>query len=331
MLGPSVLTIHEELLGRSLRDCIRRYAGTEITLEFATPRLLAALETGGAVIRATRLGLAGDLGTPHSPSALIQQTGCMHDRLVASEMVYRRIMTSALAVRSAPSATIGTAQSWMTTIAAYDQRSVLPPFLPRGRGEDTLFGALLDACAANDCIAYLPYTIVHRPGQPRMPALRARDLRVHLFHVVLFCIEALAGKALPSDPAGALQVIGRGLCDLVSSMTPAELESFTRTRGHRRSSEQIAFCEDLLRRHAFRPDYWARDLQAYLALRRAAMTAPRFALPLDAAPAGADRTDVLVRTRRAVDLYGRLLAIWPDVVDATARLKARGTRLARPV
>src|SRR5262249_13624766 len=116
MLGPSVLAIHEDLLGRSLRECIRRHAGTEITLELATPRLLAALETGGGVIRATRLGLAGDLGSPHSPSALIQQTCCTHDRLVASETIYRRIMTSALAVRSAPSATIGTAQSWMTTI-----------------------------------------------------------------------------------------------------------------------------------------------------------------------------------------------------------------------
>src|SRR5262245_28388384 len=70
----SVLAIHEGLLGSSVGACVSRHDRSEIAIDHATPRLLMEPESGTGFVQATRMGLAGDLGTPHPPSALIQLT-----------------------------------------------------------------------------------------------------------------------------------------------------------------------------------------------------------------------------------------------------------------
>jgi hypothetical protein len=219
----------------------------------------------------------------------------------------------------------------MTTVTAYDHRDLLPPFLPLGRGQDTLFGALLDMIAPTHYVAYLPYTVAHRPELPRLGALQARHLRVHLFHAVLFCVGSLARMAMPPDRAAALQTIGRHLRDVGSKMPVAELADFIRQRARERTLEDLADCAELLRHFGFRPAYWARDLEAYMSLRREAMTVEDFAVPSDLACPDWSRTEVLAHTQEIIRQYGELLLAWPDMTEAAKQLKAQGVRLAREV
>jgi hypothetical protein len=329
--GPCVLALHETMLGRNVDDCIRKQGPTEIALDSMSSTFRSRLERGCRSILATWMGLAGDLGTPHLPSFLIRETGRTRERLLCSERSYRRVMTDRRAVRGAARAAITGAGSWMTTVTAYDHRDLLPPFLPLGRGQDTLFGALLDMIAPTGYVAYLPYTVAHRPELPRLGALQARHLRVHLFHAVLFCIGSLAGMAMPPDRAAALQTIGRHLCDLGSKMPAAELEDFIRQRARERTLEDLADCAELLRHFGFRPAYWARDLEAYMSLRREAMAGEDFAVPWDLASPGWSRAEILAHTQEIIRQYGELLLAWPDMIEATKQLKAQGVRLAREV
>jgi hypothetical protein len=329
--GPCVLALHEAMLGRSVADCVRNEGPTEIALDSMSAAFRSRLERGCGPILATWMGLVGDLGTPHLPSLLIRETGRTRERLLRSERSYRRVMTERRAVRAASRAAVTGAGSWMTTVTAYDHRGLLPPFLPLGRGQDTLFGALLDMIAPTGYVAYLPATVAHRPERPRLDALQARHLRVHLFHAVLFCTESLAGTAMPPDRAAALQTIGRHLRDVGAKMPAAELEDFIRRRAQARTLQDLADCEGLLRHFGRRPAYWARDLEAYMGLRREAMAADDFAVPRDLACPGWSRTEILAHTQEIIRRYGELLRAWPDVIAATKRLRAQGVRLARDV
>jgi hypothetical protein len=329
--GPCVLALHEAMLGRSVEDCVRHQGPTEIALDSMTSTFRCRLERGCRSILATWMGLAGDLGTPHLPSFLIRQTGRTRERLLRSERLYRAVMTHRQAVRSASRATITDAGSWMTTVTAYDHRDLLPPFLPLGRGQDTLFGALLDAIAPSSYVAYLPYTVVHRPELPRLRELQARHLRVHLFHAVLFCVGSLAGTVMPRDRAAALRAVGRHLHDFGSKMTALEFEHFIRHRAHERSMEDLANCAELLRHFGCRPTYWARDLRAYMSLRQEAMASEDFAVPWDLACPGWSRTEILAPTQEIIRCYGELLVAWPEMIEVTKQLQADGIRLAREV
>src|SRR5580658_10909364 len=55
----------------------------------------------------------------------------------------------------------------MTAFAGLDNRELLPPFLPTGRGEDNLMAAILTRCFPGACVAHLPRGLVHAPLEPR--------------------------------------------------------------------------------------------------------------------------------------------------------------------
>jgi hypothetical protein len=327
----SILGLHEEWLGKNIRECVCDYVSSEIQIDSGSEVLLARVEQGSGSIQATWMGLAGDLGTPHLPSWLIRQTGDTRERLMQTESTYRRVMAERTAIRCAPCPTISDAHAWMTTITAYDNREILPPFLPVGRGQDTLFGSMLAKCAPDSFVAYLPYSVTHQPHGPRLDKLQIRHLRVHLFHVVLFCLEALTDSPEVLDRSVSIRTLGYRLRDLVSNMTLSEFGLFVRIHAQQRSIEQISYCEHLLQWFNYLPQYWADDLQGYIQLRRSVLESKDFGVPLELESARTSARAVQAAAKRIVLLYSRLLLAWPDIMNATREMNAQGVRLGLPV
>src|SRR5205085_4084755 len=57
--------------------------------------------------------------------------------------------------------------SMMGTFFGLDNRQLVPPFLPSGRGQDHILGVTLRSCFNRSYFAYLPYALLHLPVETR--------------------------------------------------------------------------------------------------------------------------------------------------------------------
>jgi hypothetical protein len=150
------LLLHEKLLGKSLGDCLSRFHPA--SLERVSPQFIHSLQAGDCRVAVTINGIIGDSGFD-SPAAHLLLKRDSHRRLVDSEETYRSACVSREMLKLVRQNTI-TENLWdfQTTAIGYDNRELLPPFLPTyaGKGEDGLFGMLLRRCFGGDYVAHLP-------------------------------------------------------------------------------------------------------------------------------------------------------------------------------
>jgi amino acid adenylation domain-containing protein len=332
--------VHEELLGRDVSAWAH---GLDPDAPVATGRADAAflhsLEAGGRV-RVTTNGWVGDCGW-RNPIFYMLQTGASWRHLVLSAESYRAVTASKEIVRFLPRPAVGNAESFMATMFwGFDHRTLLPPFPPVLWGEDRLYGLTLQLAFPTARTGHLPWVALHDPVEQRgfWPGEMVRTAS-GIDHSRM--LASLLADFVPDprhDPADGLRRLGAFLQDL-GRMEPGAFDELARRKVRDRAELFAAGLEARLagwreqQEQGDRPEggpLWAEDVRKYLDLLRRHMADPDFALPLDLLY-HREPDEARPLAQRLLIHHGRLLEVWPDLIEVVRGLKARGRSLAEVV
>jgi hypothetical protein len=323
--GPSesrdFLALHEEMLGRGALDCARGRAEAAVDLDPLDGILASWIKEGQGRVRLTLAGLRGDCGMS-SPAWFLALRGGSRGRFAGSTELYERFRLGRRVTRAARSLTIGEGGFFMAYAAGFDNRELLPPFPPFFRAEDDVFAFMLRRCSGRDVAGYLPWTVLHEPGEPR--AFTPEDLwdggiRAGFADVLRACLDAVPLQK-SWDPRRCLRTMGQHLQEF-GKATRAEFLWLLRSALWPRASRWLTTLQERLDEFPEGPARWAEDLRQALDRGARALPSEEFVVPRDIS--GPDVDARLAETQVLVERIGRLLSAWPDLVERAAELRRR--------
>ena len=299
---------HASLLSRAPRDVLTDADQQGLADVDGPDARLLELALGQAVIRVTASGVVGDCGWDSS-DFLMFQTASSRVRIDAAftkHPVGRDMIQAAQRTVLTPAP-----DPKFAMCMGLDNSTLLPPFPPWGRGEEAAFAAVTAACVPDAWGAQVPCLVRHDPPARRFAERNPFELG--LAGWLPMFLEQYAPLPFHSQPQ-RLQGLGRFLQDLGQLQTD-DFDDLV--GGHVRHvldglAHTLESDDDALT--------WFRSAARRLLgkLRTAAAGAPERWYE---AAGGRNRIQV------GLELYGRLLASWQDVMDAAARLEHEGRGL----
>jgi hypothetical protein len=320
-LNECVLSVHERLLGKDLAHEARRHAPEDLQIRHLTAEAVWSLMRLRPRVRATFAGLFGDCGAPFPGFHLFKHPPVLPSEAADAERIYRCLAESRVVHRRVTAPTISTGAFSMTTNFAIDNRDLTPPFFPRGRGQDLLFGYLFRRSVPEALFGYLPASITHDPVPPRsqvgLPLWNVGG-NASLPSIMLALAEGFQTR--PSCPSERMRVLGQYFRELGSLAWP-ELEELAVTELWRVAAVELDTLRGRLARSGAANAHWSRDLARYIEHRASALAAPRSLIPPHLAarsdPAGGAVLQDLLRQ------FGALLEAWPALVSAASTLRTK--------
>lgn len=320
------LAAHERLLGSTPGQCVAgaRSGPVRVGVPWDAP-YLAQLSGAGARVAVSFGGIVGDCGGPGRGQWRLALRGASLERLVADGAGFAARLHARQLVKCTTRAGLGTGAYCMAGNMGLDLRVLLPPFVPGGVAEDALFGTLRAALFPRLLSGFVPRAIVHRPDPPRPDPAGGVPLSMYANGVM----GVLAAPFFAANPAGegadALRALGVHLHGLGALPADAFAALVRETMG-RATAAAAAQMEALLAAARGAPTHWRAAVEES---RRETATLPEREDP--SAPADLPGRDDARRAtfQRLLRGYGRVLAHWPELVQAAAELRGRGVRLAR--
>ena len=322
-----IFGIHEELLGRDVAGCLEFASDPErLGVEDLDAATLRVIESGRAHVPVTATGTHGDAGSG-MPPAIRLLDHASRARLTESEDTYRTLSLSRHVQRGVTVRTISSSPYLMTIGAGFDNRTILPPFFPVLRGEDTIYGFTLGACREGARIGHLPFTLEHSPAEGRHVAGDAiTQFAEHpaWFELVVACVQSY----VPSPGVGTEEQI-RGLSRHfaeIATLAPADFEEFLLLWLWRMKALVMARLTQDLEEFEARSKAWGQDVRQYLERLRGSLAQRTYLMPPELAnsfPAGARKQMQLL-----IGSFASLLEWWPPMVEAARSLGASGLDLA---
>ena len=334
-----ILAGHEQLLGRDVGSIIAALSSQgKLTFDRINAALGQRLEKGHGTVLVTLNGILGDCawGAPFGywggPMGCLLLDGKSHERLVQSETVYRAICASREILRVVPRFTLSDAAFSITTWVGLDNRTLLPPCMPVGRGQDVIFGLTVWRCFTESFFGHVPWTLLHAPVENRAfwPGEMFRSASgFDIDKLIIACVMGYAFGPAATTGADRLRAMGRYL-EEVGNLPGAEFEEFLRLQAWQTTSAYIALTEEHLQTWGEMPAFWVNDVRKYLEMLRRALMRPDYCLPLDLLD-GRSVEETRLLAQRLVRRFGQLLFWWPEMTAATKNLRGQGQRLALPV
>lgn len=325
------LAPHEEMLGKTLRQCLDTIGGPRVGLDstHSHSRFFQNSQLDEGRVLATFNGIVGDSGM-NSPRGYFFLDDDSRARYLGTEDAYRSANVSREVLRTVTRPTIADNGWSVTTALCFDNRELLPPFMPVQRNEDGIFGLTLRSCFKDGFFGHLPWAVLHAPAESRSytsEATRRFATGCRLSDIMQACLRSFEVWPGLLDGSERLRVLGRHLVS-IGSMSPEDFEEFIRVHWWHAQSMNITMLQGLLEKQCESPAYWAADVRNYIDTVTASLTRSDYVVPFDLLEG---RTAVETRelTRRLVLRFGRLLGAWPDIVAAAKRLKGGGQRLAQ--
>ena len=324
------LSIHEQLLGRSLGSCVADFAREPGALfSRVNSRQVRDLQSGGGKVLATFTGLVGDSAMP-APASCLALRGDSRARLTRSRAAYISALTSREVLRVTERPYIS-ANAWcVTTLLGLDNRALLPPFMPVLRGEDDVFGFTLDSCFDHGYFGYLPWAVLHAPPERRSYSsggIIEFASRVRTCNLILACVTSADLWPGRGAEVERLRALGNHLM-AVGAMAQPDFEEFVRAHLLRMGSDFVTLLEAYLEEFDASPDFWADDMAHYIDTLREALTREDYVTPTDLLD-GRSPEEARRLARRLVFKFGQLLYWWPAIIQAAKSLRAQGRRLAQ--
>jgi hypothetical protein len=316
-----VLSAHEELLGRKVRGLLLQQDPSSLSeLDGACAHILQSIWSGRGEVLITLNGSAGDSGLHSSRGLPLITDIALRERLLKTPETYRMALSSREIIREVRAKTVCHSSPFMSMFMGMDNRSLLPPFFPVYRGQDSVFGCVLGRCYGDAYFGYLPWSLTHEPPSGRSYADIAGGRAVRVSELVSACIAGWAGPAHPAvPPAACVESLGRYLSE-VGSLSLADFHEFIRIAIWRQTSEWIAQIELLLKRFGSNPSFWAEDLKSRGESLQSGVENYEFPLPTDL-QRGFSKEEALQETRELIGQYGRLLEWWPAIVHDARKLR----------
>jgi hypothetical protein len=318
----SISELHARFLGTRLAN-IRADLGTDPQLQTANADLLQdVLERRGTVM-VTMPGIRGHSGVKW-PTRALDADGPWCSSLWRSRELFVDGLSTQSARAAVPGITISNTSYLASTVFAFDNTQMMPPFLPVLRSHDVLFGRLMRRCHEGAHVLHLPWTLPHDPSDPR--ALRVEEIAAHTGMELAYVL----GDLLQQVPLGRYlspqeRTMRLGAALLAFAGQPqAAIEDAVRAIYLSRQADRIAGLERSLSTGNVYPSYWVDVARWHLGALRGAVVDPHAMMPMDIPGPIGTRVDMMTRILRR---FGRLLELWPDVLEAARDLNARGRGL----
>jgi hypothetical protein len=213
-------------------------------------------------------------------------------------------------------------RSRMSQITGFDNRQMLPPYLPILRGQDRLFGNMLDFIFPNSVTLDYPWAIPHLPLPDRQWRNRDLDFTPSDSYPVFFMEEVLENKSscqsdLPKDRLSTLA----GWFNDMSTASGDSLATMYRENRLRDDSERLELLNDLLSKAESTPVNWQNYLrngirQLNVDLDRAS----RQDFQLKGLPATMDGDELIGFWRDVWADFAAALNAWPEIRAAAAKI-----------
>lgn len=251
---------------------------------------------------ALNFGSWGDMGMPGARYLLSARLQ-VDSRVYEEGTAYELALAGREAFRSVSAPTAG-GLFFMPMHALLDARSLLPPFSPRGRGEDMLWGVSLGVLHPERTLAYSPWSVHHCPPG-RISGGRAEAVAwvPRINDLLIFELARGQGRGYGDLGGDILERYGSG---------PEMSEGFYRDLLERAGRARMAGLERLLSGFDAQPEAWARDLESSLASIAEALGKGTLALPVEFG-AYEDLAAYLAG-------FGRLLQAWPEIWQEALKL-----------
>jgi hypothetical protein len=287
-----------------------------VDLTHADAEAVRALAAGSGRVVMTMPGLFGDSALDAFPA--LSDAPSWRAQVERSEADYRVAITSREMLRVSRRLAITRASGGLGASFALDARTMRPPYVPIGRGEDSLFVRMLLRSDENAFVGYLPLAVLHAP-QRGVYTFDAIPRRKWLVEVLL---DVACGAELHppgmATPERSLALLGAHLVDLAGA-DPDALADYLQQLGMQSARACVHAAESILRAKSGRPEWWARDvheqLEKYLEWLESRGAAP----PDDLVGVAEGEGWQLVR--RHLEAFGRLLLSWPAIFRAAAALR----------
>lgn len=317
-----ILALHEQWLGKEPLSALAAWdQNCEVSCVRAGSRWLRLLETRSGRIVLTSNGTVGDCAWDN-PHYYLFQRGDTFRRLTSSVREYQSARASREVAQSVSQITITErANPVFAMCMGLDNRDLLPPFTPIGRGEEVVFGAVASKCLGEVYASHLPWVLPHIPPQQRSFPVQ------HMFAVgprtlLWACINSFNPMAT-KPPAEQLRKLGQHL-EEVGCLSETTFEEILRSSIWRSMSSLILELEERLQNgYESPPAFWMRDARSFIELARQSALTP------------VDQLYELEGGRGAAQLlifrFGQVLAWWPQIVETARHLRAEGYRSAQPV
>jgi hypothetical protein len=251
-------------------------------------------------------GSYGDSGFGEARGFLILEGPSRHSVI---ESGYERYRLSREVVRIPDHDVMGNGMTFMGMQCAFDAKVLLPPFFPVGRKEDSLFALTLRVLYPESKTLYPAFGFCHDPQTPRN--FEHSDL-VSFVPAVADIIKSLALESAPSlskpDPAERMIALGCGIAE-AAALDAAGFVSLVHGVWSRSAMAYAEKLESLLEKYEGTPSAWAADVTELLGNVYESAREPAFMFGKNGCGFSVDEA------RRQAELYGRLLQVWPDLVE----------------
>lgn len=210
----------------------------------------------------------------------------------------------------------------MSQITGFDNREMLPPYLPVMRGEDRLFGYLLSFIFPHDLSLDYPWAIPHLPIPKREWTDNDRKF-THGPSFPYYFPDRLLGQASDChavDPIERLRMLSTCFADMAASSDKHLFEN-DRDSALRSISEQIKHLSQLLEETKDAPQEWQDYLQDGIKELGASLgNISGDDYPVKGWPANLEGDELIEFWQNTWAGFGNALQAWPDIRDAAAEL-----------
>ena len=303
-----LMTAHEELLGRTLNQLVP--GKSQATATFP----------GNGHVGITLSGVLGDPGIPNLLGFVFSR-GRVRKRFL--EHWQSTLMPNSLNIISGvPFPVISQKASIMMTAATgLDNGLLLPPFLPSGRGEDSLYGPGSRKCIHGLYTGFVPVAVLHARQsssvcEPIWAPPRLSDL---LMSIMERCPD-LDGGTVPDR----LKRVGTHLVECGAARL-ADFKDYLKDIAVRRIAAMTGVCEHFLREFHSEPEFWALEIRHVMAQLEQQLSRPDVGLPADLP--GGEWKEQCTALQQFIRSFGELLQAWPDIVAGTQLLQTSGYRI----
>ena len=323
-----LLSIHERLLGRTLDGCIAEFDDGELSFERVNSAQIQQLIANRGKVPVTVGGVFGDSAMPTPVMFLLLESDSRR-RLLESESAYRSAFASREVLRAVNRPCITDNPFFFAATFGFDNRTLLPPFMPVVRAEDDIFGFTVRACIEDGYFGHLPTAVLHSPVDTRayFPAfLEESAARTDMNKIILAGLISFQIGRVVLDVSRRLQTFGKHLIE-IASQPQEDFEEFVKVQLWRMHSDTIQQMEGYLQHYRRIPAFWARDIDNYLHYFHTALIKDDFVVPKDLL-GRRNAEEARKLSQQLVFKFGQLLYHWPEIIASARALRDRERRLS---
>ncbi len=314
---------HLECLGRDVAGAVRTLGIGELgqeSLAGAGPGSIGRLH-GGSPVLITQCGTLGDPGSNNNTWITRLPPAAMKRMLQSEQQVAHGLRnSSAWLGRWLPH--IAPASN-MSQITGLDNRRLLPPYFPIMRGEDELFGYMINYVYPDLAVLDYPWAVPHLPIPERDRSGDAGGFGGSANFPRFFVKWVSINKATcyGHAPEDRLRHLGEAFMDLGQS-APRDIEELYRDERMQDCTDRLARLKRQLAEAHDAPANWQAFLQAGVTELERNLEMQTEELPVKGFPAGVEGDELITLWKGHWHAFGEALVAWPEVMEAARALEA---------